>query len=141
GPRRVLAQPQARGRRGAGARPRPDSAIRPRASFAGRVAPAVGGPTRATPASAVPGAQTGIQWQVQGQVDPQALAGSPAHALTRATQIRNSVESSLPGQVQFFDNLAHSLTTAASGPLFAETLYIMLTAPGSLVARSPAYLR
>src|SRR5205807_7641527 len=61
-------------------------------------------------------------------------------ALTRATQIRNRVERSLPGQVQFVDNLADSLTTAAGDALYAETLYIMLAVPGALAALGLAYL-
>ena len=91
-------------------------------------------------ASAVPGAQSGIQWQVQAQVDPAALHGSPSAALTQATQIRNRVERSLPGQVVFVDNLADTLTGAAGDALYAETLYIMLAVPGALVALGLAYL-
>src|SRR5207302_10130348 len=69
-----------------------------------------------------------------------ALTGSPAHALTRATQIRNAVERTLPGQVQFVDNLSDSLSSAAGDALYAETLYIMLALPGALVALGLAYL-
>src|SRR5205807_1923473 len=61
-------------------------------------------------------------------------------ALTRATRIRNRVERTLPGQVQFVDNLADSLTTAAGDALYAETLYIMLAVPGALAALGLAYL-
>jgi putative ABC transport system permease protein len=81
-----------------------------------------------------------VQWQVQAQVDPQALGGSPAQALQRAGQIRNRVERSLPGQVQFVDNLSEHLTTATGDALYAETLYIMLAVPGALVALGLAYL-
>ncbi|HET6448384.1 MAG TPA: FtsX-like permease family protein [Conexibacter sp.] len=92
-------------------------------------------------ASAQPGAQDAVQWQVQTQLDPAALSGgSPASALTRATQTRNRVERSLPGQVQFVDNLGDQLTTAAGDALYAQTLYIMLAVPGALIALGLAYL-
>ena len=55
-------------------------------------------------------------------------------------QIRNRVERSVPGQVQFVDNLADTLNTAAGDALYAETLYIMLAVPGALVALGLAYL-
>ncbi|HZV73313.1 MAG TPA: FtsX-like permease family protein [Conexibacter sp.] len=91
--------------------------------------------------SAQPGAQDGVQWQVQAQLDPAALSGaSPGAALTRATQTRNRVERSLPGQVQFVDNLSDQLTTAAGDALYAQTLYIMLAVPGALIALGLAYL-
>src|SRR5207248_3013589 len=80
------------------------------------------------------------QWQVQAQVDPHALTGSPAHAFSQANRIRNRVERSLPGQVQFVDNLSDTLSTAAGDALYAETLYIMLALPGALVALGLAYL-
>jgi putative ABC transport system permease protein len=98
---------------------------------------------RAAPAganSAVPGAQTGVQWQVQAQVDPAALTGSPGHAAAQATQIRNRVERNLTGRVQFVDNLGDSLNGAAGDALYAETLYIMLALPGALIALGLAYL-
>ena len=85
-------------------------------------------------------AHTGVQWEVQAQVDPRALGGSPTHALLRATQIRNAVERSLPGQIVFVDNLADQLNTAAGDALYAETLYIMLAVPGAIVALLLAYL-
>jgi putative ABC transport system permease protein len=81
-----------------------------------------------------------VQWQVQAQVDPAALTGSPANALKRANQIRNTVERSLPGQVQFVDNLSDSLSSATGDALYAETLYIMLAVPGALIALGLAYL-
>src|SRR5437879_1282447 len=81
------------------AQPPADIAILPLETFARALGPALGTVTPANPASGVPGAQSGVQWQVQAQVDPKALTGSPGHALRRATQIRNSVERSLPGQV------------------------------------------
>src|SRR5205807_7012333 len=86
------------------------------------------------------GTQAGIQWQVQAQVDPTALSGSPSKALTQATQVRNRVERSLPGQVVFVDNLADGLSSASGDALYAETLYIMLAVPGALVALGLAYL-
>ncbi len=123
------------------AQPPANVAIMPLATFAHTIAPALGTIATASPgSSAVPRAQSGIQWQVQAQVDPRALSGSPASALKQAGQIRNSVERSLPGQVQFVDNLADSLTTAAGDALYAETLYIMLAVPGALVALALAYL-
>jgi putative ABC transport system permease protein len=88
-----------------------------------------------------PGAQTGVQWQVQTQLDPVALSGgSPSVALERATQTRNRIERTLPGRVQFVDNLSDSLNTAAGDALYAETLYIMLAVPGALIALGLAYL-
>ena len=90
--------------------------------------------------SAVPGAQNGVQWQVQAQLDPRALTGSPSHALALATAARNRVQRSLPGQIQFVDNLSDQLTTAAGDALYAEALYIMLVAPGALIALGLVYL-
>ncbi|MGZ4386892.1 MAG: FtsX-like permease family protein, partial [Gaiellaceae bacterium] len=116
-------------------------AILPLATFARTLAPVLPAIASGSPASAaVPGAQSGIQWQIQAQVDPAALGGSPAHALRRANQIRNSVERSLPGQVVFVDNLADNLSSATGDALYAETLYIMLAVPGALVALLLAYL-
>src|SRR5205085_3441309 len=94
----------------------------------------------ATGTAAVPGAQTGTQWQVQAQVDPSRLGSSPGQAYTRAGQIVHRVERTLPGQVQFVDNLSDQLNTAAGDALYAETLYIMLAVPGALVALGLAYL-
>lgn len=92
-------------------------------------------------ANTQPGAQTGVQWQVQTQLDPVALSGgSPSTALTLATQTRNRIERSLPGRVQFVDNLSDSLNTAAGDALYAQTLYIMLAVPGALIALGLAYL-
>jgi putative ABC transport system permease protein len=91
--------------------------------------------------NAQPGAQTGVQWQVQTQLDPVALSGgTPSAALERATQTRNRIERTLPGRVQFVDNLSESLNTAAGDALYAETLYIMLAVPGALIALGLAYL-
>src|SRR5207244_8249747 len=112
-----------------------------RATFARSLAPSL--PTSASAgigAAAVPGAGRGTQWQVQAQVDPHAVGGSPAQALRRADQIRNVAERSLPGQVVFVDNLSDSLNSAAGDALYAETLYIMLAVPGALVALALAYL-
>jgi putative ABC transport system permease protein len=98
-----------------------------------------------TPASvgsnAQPGAQTGIQWQVQTQLDPGPLSnGSPSKAFNLANQTRNRVERSVPGQVQFVDNLADQLNTAAGDSLYAQALYILLAVPGALIALGLAYL-
>lgn len=120
------------------AQPPADIAILPLDTFAAKVAPLL--PSIGSAASAVPGSPSGTQWQVQGQVDPTALTGSPAHALAQATQLRNKVERTLPGQVVFVDNLADNLTGAAGDALYAETLYIMLAVPGALVALGLAYL-
>jgi putative ABC transport system permease protein len=90
--------------------------------------------------SAVPGAQDGVLWQVHAQLVPATLTGSPSNALTLADQARNRVERSLPGQVQFVDNLHEKLTTAAGDALYAEALYIMLAVPGALIALGLAYL-
>jgi putative ABC transport system permease protein len=122
------------------AQPPANIAILPLETFAARIAPSLPSIASATGASALPGAQTGIQWQVQTQVRPDALTGSPGHALRQATQLRNKVERSLPGQIVFVDNLADTLTSAAGDALYAETLYIMLAVPGALVALALAYL-
>jgi putative ABC transport system permease protein len=122
------------------AQPPANVAIMPIGTFVDRLAPLLPSVSTATSTSAVPGAQRGIQWQVQAQVDPKALTGSPSSALKQATQIRNRVERSFPGQVQFVDNLGDTLSTAAGDALYAETLYIMLAVPGALVALALAYL-
>jgi putative ABC transport system permease protein len=123
------------------AQPPANAAIMPLQTFATTIAPQLPAiASGATGASAVPGAQAGVQWQVQVQVDPSRLGGTPAQALTRAGQIARRVERTFPGQVQFVDNLSESLNTAASDALYAETLYIMLAVPGALVALGLAYL-
>jgi len=122
------------------AQPPANVAILPLAAFVARIAPSLTSISSAAGASAVPGAQTGTQWQVQAQLEPTALAGDPTRALRRATQIRNRVERSLPGQIVFVDNLADSLNTAAGDALYAETLYVMLAIPGALIALGLAYL-
>jgi putative ABC transport system permease protein len=120
------------------AQPPANIAILPFATFAAKVAPVL--PTVSSAASAVPGTLTGTQWQVQAQVDPAKLTGSPANAMQQATQLRNAVERRLPGQVVFVDNLSDTLSSAAGDALYAETLYIMLAVPGALVALGLAYL-
>ena len=122
------------------AQPPANVAVIPLKTFAARVASELPAITSAAGASAVPGSQTGTQWQIQAQLDPAALGGSPSAALRRADQIRNRVERSLPGQVVFVDNLSDSLNTAAGDALYAETLFIMLAVPGALVALGLAYL-
>jgi len=123
------------------AQPPAQIAILPLDTFAATLAPQL---RTLTPASvgnsAVPGAQDGVQWQVQAQVASASLGSSPGQALVRAGQIRNRVERTLPGQVQFVDNLSESLNTAAGDALYAETLYIMLAVPGALIALGLAYL-
>jgi putative ABC transport system permease protein len=122
------------------AQPPANIAILPLATFAARVAPALPTVATASGTAAVPGAQTGTQWQVQAQVARAALHGSPAKALQQATQLRNRVERTLPGKIVFVDNLADSLNAAAGDALYAETLYIMLAVPGALIALGLAYL-
>jgi putative ABC transport system permease protein len=122
------------------AQPPADIAILPFATFAAKVAPRLPSISSAAGTSAVPGSPSGTQWQVQAQVDPAALTGSPSHALQQATQVRNRVERALPGQIVFVDNLADSVNGAAGDALYAETLYIMLAVPGALVALGLAYL-
>jgi putative ABC transport system permease protein len=90
--------------------------------------------------SAVPGGLNGVQWQVQAQVEPSTVSGSPGRAIKLADRARNRAQRSLPGQVQFVDNLSDSLNTAAEDALYAEALYIMLAVPGVLVALGLAYL-
>jgi putative ABC transport system permease protein len=124
------------------AQPPANVAIMPLDTFASTVArqlPTISNVT--VGASAQPGAQTGVQWEVQTQLDPVALSGgSPSSALERATHTRNRIERTLPGRVQFVDNLSDSLNTAAGDALYAETLYIMLAVPGALIALGLAYL-
>jgi putative ABC transport system permease protein len=120
------------------AQPPANVAILPVGTFARTVAPHLGPASSA--AATLPGAPAGVQWQVQTKVDPASLAGNPSDALLRAGQIRNRVERSLPGQVQFVDNLSDSLTSAAGDALYAQTLFIMLAVPGALVALGLAYL-
>ena len=124
------------------AQPPANIAILPLATFASTLAAEL--PTTSATSAAAntqPGAQTGVQWQVQTQLDPVALTGGgPSGALTLATQTRNRIERSLPGQVQFVDNLSDSLNTAAGDALYAQTLYIMLAVPGALIALGLAYL-
>jgi putative ABC transport system permease protein len=124
------------------AQPPANVAIMTLDTFAATLAPGMPTIDAAAPGvNAQPGAQTGVQWQVQTQLDPVALSGgSPSAALERATQTRNRIERSLPGRVQFVDNLAESLNTAAGDALYAETLYIMLAVPGALIAFGLAYL-
>ncbi|HKB20352.1 MAG TPA: ABC transporter permease [Gaiellaceae bacterium] len=122
------------------AQPPANIAILPLRTFATLVAPKLPEIASALGASAIPGSQTGTQWQIQAQVDPAALTGSPTHAFALANRFRNRVERSLPGKVVFVDNLSDTLNTAAGDALYAETLYIMLAVPGALVALGLAYL-
>ena len=125
----------------AAAQPPPNAAILPIATLASTLArhePAI--PSGSVGASAVPGAQTGIQWQVSAQVDPNGLGSTPAQAFTRAGGVVHRVEAALAGRVVFVDNLSDQLNTAAGDALYAETLYIMLAVPGALIALGLAYL-
>ena len=123
------------------AQPPADVAILPFASFVKNFGSTLGtvAPSSASAASAATGT-SGITYQVQAQIDPRLLTGSPQHALGQETQLRNKIERSLPGQVQFVDNLETALTGAAGDALYAEALYIMLAVPGALVGLGLAYL-
>jgi putative ABC transport system permease protein len=123
------------------AQPPANAAILPLATFASTFSRHLGAlASGATGASGVPGAQTAVQWQVQVHVDPRGLSGSPSSAFTRAGQIAHRIERTVPGQVQFVDNLSEQLNTAAGDSLYAETLYIMLAVPGAIVALGLALL-
>jgi putative ABC transport system permease protein len=123
------------------AQPPADIAIVPFATFVQRIAPALASiPASSAAAAAVPGAAQGVSWQVQAQVAPSELTGSPQHAYDLATRLRNRVERTLPGQVQFVDNLGNGLSGAAGDALYAEALYIMLAVPGALVGLGLAYV-
>ena len=123
------------------AQPPANIAILPLATFARAVRgalPSSGVANQA--AAAVPGTLSGVQWQVQAQVDRGSLGGTPSEAFNRAGQVRNSLESSFPGKIQFVDNLSEGLETAAGDALYAEALFIMLAVPGALLALGLAYL-
>jgi putative ABC transport system permease protein len=123
------------------AQPPANVVIAPIETFARRLAHSLRATMPASAgSSAVPGAQSGVQWQVQAQVDPSGLGHTPASALTAAGQTVNRVQRSLPGQVQFVDNLSETLNTATGDALYAETLYIMLAVPGALIALALGYL-
>jgi putative ABC transport system permease protein len=124
------------------AQPPENAVIMPIGIFARTLGRELAPITAANAASnAQPGAQKGVQWEVQAQLDPAPLvAGSPASALKLADQTRNRVQSSLPGQVQFVDNLSDSLTSASEDSLYGQALYILLAVPGALIALGVAYL-
>ncbi len=121
--------------------PPADVAIMPYASFVKHFGSTLGtvAPSSAS-AAAVATGTSGITYQVQAQVDSKILTGSPQNALAQETHLRNKIERSLPGQVQFVDNLETALTGAAGDALYAEALYIMLAVPGALVGLGLAYL-
>jgi putative ABC transport system permease protein len=123
------------------AQPPANIVIMPLDTFARVVAPVLPTVSATNPgASAVPGGLAGTQWQVQAQVDPVSLGTSPAQAVRTADAMRNRVQRSLRGQVQFVDNLSDALTGAAGDALYAQALYIMLAVPGALIALGLAYL-
>ena len=124
------------------AQPPANIAVVPLDTFAQKLAPTLRTITPASVgSSAQPGAQDGVHWQVQAQLDPAPLSSStPSNAYTRATQTTNRLQRTLPGQVQFVDNLSDELNTAAGDALYAQTLYIMLAVPGALIALGLAYL-
>jgi putative ABC transport system permease protein len=124
------------------AQPPANVAIMPVDTFATQLAPTLRTITPASVgSSAQPLAQDGVQWQVQTQLDPGPLSSStPSNAYARAQQTTHRLERTLPGQVQFVDNLSDQLNTAAGDALYAQTLYIMLAVPGALIALGLAYL-
>jgi putative ABC transport system permease protein len=123
------------------AQPPANIAILPVGTFARQLGAALPSVSPASPGAAgVPGSVAGVQWQVQAQLDRAGLTGTPSGAFKRAGQIRNSIERSLPGRVQFVDNLSEGLETAAGDALYTETLFIMLAVPGALLALGLAYL-
>lgn len=123
------------------AQPPADIAIVPLQTFARRIAHALPSIAQAEAgAAAVPGEPLGTQWQVQAQINSSSLSGSPGHALTSETRLRNGAERALLGRARFVDDLGDALTNAAGDALYAEALYIMLAVPGALVALGLAYL-
>jgi putative ABC transport system permease protein len=123
------------------AQPPANVAILPVGAFSRTIGARLPALATANPAAAlVPGALSGVQWQVQAQVDRASLTGTPSQAFKRAGQIRNTLERSYPGRVQFVDNLSEGLETAAGDALYAEALFIMLAVPGALLALGLAYL-
>jgi putative ABC transport system permease protein len=123
------------------AQPPSNAAIMSLSTFSSTLAPALSSIAPAAPgSSAVPGAQSGVQWQVQAQANSSQLGHTPGQAYTRSLQMVNRIERSLPGQVQFVNNLSDKLNTAAGDALYAETLYIMLALPGALVGLGLAYI-
>jgi putative ABC transport system permease protein len=123
------------------AQPPANIAILPVGTFAhtlgGRL-PTIG--TASAGAAAVPGTVSGVQWQVQVQLDRAGFTGTPSEALKTAGQFRNSIERTYTGKIQFVDNLSEQLETAAGDALYAEALFIMLAVPGALLALGLAYL-
>jgi putative ABC transport system permease protein len=124
------------------AQPPSNAAIMPFGTFASTYAPDLSVVTTASAlANTQPGAQSGVQWEVQANLAQAPLqGGSPSSALKQADQTRNRVERSLAGRVQFVDNLADGLNTAAGDALYGEALYILLALPGGLIAMGVAYL-
>ena len=124
------------------AQPPANIAILPLGTFARSYAPALRTITPANVGSNVqPGAQTGSS----GRSRRSSIRGRSRAAIRRprynlADRTRNRVERSLPGQIQFVDNLSDSLNTAAGDALYANALYIMLAVPGALIALGLAYL-
>jgi putative ABC transport system permease protein len=123
------------------AQPPANIAIMPVATFAATIGGRLPSLGTAGPASAaVPGTLAGVQWQVQAQLGRAGLGGTPSEAFKRAGQIRNSLERTFPGKIQFVDNLSEGLESAAGDALYAEALFIMLAVPGALLALGLAYL-
>jgi putative ABC transport system permease protein len=123
------------------AQPPSNAALLSLGTFAHKLAPLL--PTiqpASLGSSAVPGAQRGVQWQVHAQAEPSQLGRTPGQAYARSLQLVNRIERSLPGRIQFVNNLSDKLNAAASDALYAETLYIMLALPGALVGLGLAYI-
>jgi putative ABC transport system permease protein len=123
------------------AQPPANAAILPLDTFARTVAPELPSIGAASiGSSAVPGGQSGVQWQVDAQANPALLGHTPGTAYTSSLQMVNRIERSLPGQVVFVNNISDKLSTAASDALYANTLYIMLALPGAIVGLGLAYI-
>ena len=82
--------------------------------------------------AAVPGAQDGVQWQVQAQLDPAALsAAARAQALQRARRRRATASSApCPARSSSSTTSPTSSTPPPATRSTRETLYIMLAVPG-----------
>jgi putative ABC transport system permease protein len=123
------------------AQPPANAAILPLDTFAHTLAPELPAIAAAKIGSTgVPGAQGGVQWQVDAQANPGLLGPTPGQAYTHSAQTVNRIERSLPGQVLFVDNLSDKLNSAAADALYADTLYIMLALPGAIVGLALAYI-
>ncbi len=123
------------------AQPPANAAILPLDSFARTVAPELPSiAAGAGGASPFPAPSPGSNGRCRRRSSLPGSASTPGQAFTLAGQVLHRVERSIPGQVQFVDNLSDQLNTAAGDALYAETLYVMLAVPGALIALGIAYL-